>query len=76
MDRYGNVKSYDKESIKNKPYVKGFLNKKREINGVNMENLACMVYIIRENHKCNPENVYKSNEWLKIIDEENDGKKG
>ena len=70
MDRYGNVKSYDKEAIKNKPYVNRFLKKpRRNDSSIDIENLACMVYIIRENHKCKPENVYKSNNWLKIIEE-------
>ena len=69
MDRYGNVKSYDKEAIKNKPYVDRFLKKRnRKDSSIDIENLACMVYIIRENHKCTPENVYKSNNWLKIIE--------
>lgn len=77
MDKHGNVRSYNKEDIKNKPWVKRFIKKyDKKDSSINIENLACMVYIIRENHKCKPDKVYKSNDWLNIIKEEDDSKKG
>ena len=77
MDKHGNVRSYDKDEIKNKPWVDRFIKRhNKKDSSINIEDLACMIYIIRENHKCKPENVYKSNKWLKIIKEDDESKKG
>lgn len=67
MDRYGNIREYDPKDIKKKKWIKKFLKRDKPDSSINKDNLAYMVYIIRENHKCKKEDLERSNKWIKII---------